>query len=289
MTPGTKKRLLTGLVLIPAIVVAIWWGPPWLIAFATALVSVLALLEFFALADRLGFHAYRFWTCAAALAIIAQQWDASRAAGMSGLGEVLVRARSPQVTLDLVMVGFVFGAAAIALWSRRALADVLPSVCASAAALVLIVVPFSAVVRLDGVPGVGRELLLFTLALVWAGDTAAYFVGRAIGHRKMSPQLSPGKTWEGALANLLGAWVVGGVFGTFLGIGSKHLLIMAVLASVAGQIGDAFESGFKRSAGVKDSGTLLPGHGGMLDRIDALILAAPAVWYYFEWVVMRRP
>lgn len=289
MTPGTKKRVLTGLVLIPAIVAAIWWGPQWLVALATAVVSVLALWEFFALADRLGFHAYRFWTCAAAVAIIGQQWDASRATRISGLGAVLYQARSPHLTLDLVLVGFVFGTAAIALWSRRALAEVLPAVSASAAGLILIVVPFSTVVRLDYVPDLGRELLLFTLALVWAGDTAAYFVGRAIGRRKMSPQLSPGKTWEGALANLLGAWVVGGVFGTFSRIGSKHLLIMAVLASVAGQVGDAFESGFKRSAGVKDSGTLLPGHGGMLDRIDALILAAPAVWYYFEWVMMRRP
>jgi len=66
------------------------------------------------------------------------------------------------------------------------------------------------------------------------------------------------------------------------------MLAMAALGSIAGQVGDVFESAFKRSAGVKDSGTLLPGHGGMLDRIDALILAAPAVWYYFEWVVLKK-
>ena len=93
---------------------------------------------------------------------------------------------------------------------------------------------------------------------------------------------------EGAGANLLGALLVAAVFGFWMKIEPAHMLAMAALGSIAGQVGDLFESAFKRSAGVKDSGTLLPGHGGMLDRIDALILAAPAVWYYFEWFVMRR-
>jgi phosphatidate cytidylyltransferase len=289
MTSGTKLRVLTGLVLIPLVVAVIWLSPTWLVAGFAAVIAVFALLEFFSLAERLGFHAYRFWTYLAALAIFAQQWYASQAASISGLGELLYQARSPRVTLDLVLVGFVFGAAAIALWSGQALSEVLPSVCVSAAGLVLVVVPFSAVVRLDGVDVVGRELLLFTLTLVWTGDTAAYFVGRTMGRWKMSPQLSPGKTWEGATANLLGALLVGALFGFFTRMDPAHLLVMAVLGSVAGQVGDSFESAFKRSAGVKDSGSILPGHGGILDRIDALILAAPAVWYYFEWVVMRRP
>ena len=289
MTSGTKLRVLTGVVLITLVVAAVWWSPTWLVAGFAAVIAVFALLEFFSLAERLGFHAYRFWTYLAVLAIFAQQWYASQAASISGLGELLYQARSPRVTLDLVLVGFVFGAAAIALWSGRALSEVLPSVCVSAAGLVLVVVPFSAVVRLDGVDVIGRELLLFTLALVWTGDTAAYFVGRAMGRWKMSPQLSPGKTWEGAAANLLGALLVGALFGFFTRMDPAHLLVMAVLGSVAGQMGDLFESAFKRSAGVKDSGSILPGHGGILDRIDALILAAPAVWYYFEWVVMRRP
>jgi phosphatidate cytidylyltransferase len=289
MTPGTKKRVLTGLVLIPFVVAVVWWGPTWLVAGFAALIALFALLEFFSLAEYLGFHAYRLWTYLAAVAIFAQQWDASRAASISGLGELLYQARSPRVTLELVLVGFVFGAAAIALWSRRALSEVMPSVCVSAAGLVLVAVPFSAVVRLDGVDLIGRQLLVFTLALVWVGDTAAYFVGRTMGRRKMSPQLSPNKTWEGAAANLLGAWLVGGLFGFFTRMDPANLLVMAGLASIAGQLGDLFESAFKRSAGVKDSGNILPGHGGILDRIDALILAAPAVWYYFEWVVMRRP
>jgi phosphatidate cytidylyltransferase len=126
------------------------------------------------------------------------------------------------------------------------------------------------------------------MVLVWVGDTAAYFVGRAIGRWKMSPRISPNKTWEGAGANFLGALFVAAVFGYWSRIPPAHMLGMAAVGSVAGQIGDLFESTWKRSADVKDSGSILPGHGGMLDRIDALILAAPAVWYYFEWILMKK-
>ena len=143
-------------------------------------------------------------------------------------------------------------------------------------------------VRLDGVGESGPRLLLFTLVLVWVGDTAAYFVGRGIGRWKLAPHISPNKTWEGAVANFFGALLVAVGFSYWTGIPLPHMLGMAAAGSVAGQAGDLFESTWKRSAGVKDSGTILPGHGGMLDRIDALILAAPAVWYYFEWVVMKK-
>jgi phosphatidate cytidylyltransferase len=144
------------------------------------------------------------------------------------------------------------------------------------------------VIRLHGVDILGPQLLLFTVAMVWVGDTAAYFVGKSIGRWKLAPEISPNKTWEGAIANFLGALFVAAVFGYFMKLQPAHTLAMAVVGSVAGQIGDLFESAWKRSAGVKDSGTILPGHGGMLDRIDALILAAPAVWYYFEWVVLKK-
>ena len=288
MSSGTQLRVLTAAVLIPVVVAAIWWGPTWLVAGLAGIIAVLALLEFFAMAEGIGFHAYRLWTCLAALGIFAQQWHAARLANNSRLGDLLDQARSPRVSLELVLFAFVLGAAGIALWSRRALAEVFSSVSVSAAGLLVVALPFSAVVRLDGVDVVGPQLLLFTVVLVWVGDTAAYFVGRSFGRMKMSPQVSPNKTWEGAGANLLGALLVGALFGYWMKIEPAHMLAMAVLGSIVGQVGDVFESAFKRSAGVKDSGTILPGHGGILDRIDALILAAPAVWYYFEWFVMRR-
>jgi phosphatidate cytidylyltransferase len=286
MTSGTGTRLLTAAILVPLVVAAIWWGPTWLVAIVAAVVAILALLEFFSIAARLGFRAYRLWSCLTAAGIIGQQWYASRMASIIRLGDLLDR--SPRITLDMVLFGFVLGIAIIALGSRREIAEVLPSIMASAAGIMFVVLPFSAVVRLHGVDVWGRWLLLFTVVLVWVGDTAAYFVGLGIGRWKMAPQTSPNKTWEGAIANFLGALFVAAVFGYWTKFPPEHMLAMAAVASVAGQLGDLFESAWKRSAGVKDSGTILPGHGGMLDRIDALILAAPAVWYYFEWVILKK-
>jgi phosphatidate cytidylyltransferase len=286
MTSGTGLRVLTAAILSPLVVAAIWWGPNWLVAILAALVAIAALLEFFSIAARLGFRAYRLWSCLTAVGIVGQQWYASRMASINRLGDLLDR--SPRITLDLVLFGFVLGVAVIALGSRRALADVLPSILATASGILFVVLPFSAVVRLHGIDFWGPRILLFTLVLVWVGDSAAYFVGRGIGRWKMAPQISPNKTWEGAIANFLGALFVAAVFGYWTKIPPAHILAMGALASIAGQIGDLFESAWKRSGGVKDSGTILPGHGGMLDRIDALILAAPAVWYYFEWVVIKK-
>jgi len=286
MNSGTGLRLLTAAILIPLVAAAIWWGPTWLIAIVSAFVAIAAMLEFFSIASRLGFQAYRLWTCLAAAGIVTQQWYASRMASINHLGDLLDR--SPRVNLELILFGFVLGVAGIALGSKRSLTEVLPSISVSAAGLLFIVLPFSAVVRLHGVDVVGPWLLLFTVVLVWVGDTAAYFVGRGIGRWKMARQTSPNKTWEGAAANFLGALFVAAVFGYWTKIPPAHMLAMAAVGSVGGQVGDLFESAWKRSAGVKDSGTIIPGHGGMLDRIDALILAAPAVWYYFEWVVRKK-
>jgi phosphatidate cytidylyltransferase len=287
MNSGTGLRVLTAAILIPVVVAAIWWGPNWLIAVLSGLVAVAALLEYFTIASHLGFQAYRLWTCLAAAGIMAQQWYASRMASITRLGDLLDR--SPRVTMEAVLFGFVLGVAIIALGTQRSLTEALASISVSAGGLVFIVLPFSAVIRLQGVDAVGPRLLLFTVVLVWVGDTAAYFVGRGIGRWKMAPHISPNKTWEGAAANFLGALLVAAVFGYWaMGIPPAHMLAMAAVGSVAGQIGDLFESSWKRSAGVKDSGTILPGHGGMLDRVDALILAAPAVWYYFQWAILKR-
>jgi phosphatidate cytidylyltransferase len=117
------------------------------------------------------------------------------------------------------------------------------------------------------------------------GDTAAYFVGRGIGRWKMTPHISPNKTWEGAAANFLGALLVAAVFGYWaMGIPPAHMLAMAAVGSAAGQIGDLFESSWKRSAGVKDSGSLLPGHGGLLDRVDSALFTMPVVYAYLRLV-----
>ena len=130
-----------------------------------------------------------------------------------------------------------------------------------------------------GVPA-GHHWLMFGLMVNWIGDTGAYYVGRRFGRHKLAPLVSPGKTWEGAVASA----VTGLIFGLIylpLAIRGTSLLIAACLAlaaNVAGQLGDLAESAIKRGAGVKDSGTLLPGHGGFLDRVDSTLFALPVLY-----------
>ncbi len=169
----------------------------------------------------------------------------------------------------------------------------------------------------------GALYLLFLMLLVWCGDISAYYVGRAMGKHKLAPRISPGKTWEGAAGSVLGAVALGLLLFHFIGpiangFRGIHLLqspvvgdevkpsfalapvwlvvSFAVCVNVAAQLGDLVESALKRGAGVKDSGTLLPGHGGVLDRIDALLFALPVglifyvaamAKYFAPWALVR--
>ena len=138
----------------------------------------------------------------------------------------------------------------------------------------------------------GPSLVLFLLLVVWTGDTAAYYAGRAFGRHKLAPRLSPGKTWEGSIASVVGSMAIAaGLVAAATALQRRDIVVlsypdsvaywmaMAFIVNVAAQVGDLAESALKRSAGVKDSGSLLPGHGGVLDRIDALLIAAPVLWY----------
>jgi phosphatidate cytidylyltransferase len=283
----TRTRILTAVILIPAVIALIWWGPPLLVAAFGATVAVLALLEFFSLGERVGLKGYRSWTCICAVFMFFQQWEATLAERTSLTRDIVLLHQSPvfAASLEMVLIVFAFGAGAIAVFSNLPLADVLPDIGVSAAALLFVALPFSAAVRLDAI---SPRLLLFALAMIWAGDTLAYFVGRSFGRTKMAAQLSPKKSWEGAFANLAGSLLVGALAARWVGVGMIDMLTMAALGNIAGQFGDLLESAYKRSAGVKDSGTLLPGHGGMLDRIDALVLSLPVVWYYFQLVVAAK-
>ena len=128
----------------------------------------------------------------------------------------------------------------------------------------------------------GRLLILFTLVAVYFGDTTAFYVGRAWGRKKLAPRISPGKTveggWGAVLGSILGALVSKWIF--FPQLSVIHVLILGGAIGVEGQLGDLWESLLKRSARVKDSGTLIPGHGGLLDRIDSVLFAGPLVYYY---------
>lgn len=276
--PGTGVRVLTAAALLPVVVGTVWWGPTWLVAGVVFAVTALALWEFFALGERQALHGYREWTILSSAGLAWSQWTYSRSQSFDLPGNISVVSGEGQRPPEIVLLAFVLGLAALAVSGRRGLAEALPSAGISAAALLLVALPMSYAVRLHGHGAEGPKWLLFALAVVWVGDTAAYFTGRSIGRLKLAPAISPNKTWEGAAGNVIGALLVAAVFSRWLPMEVGRLVVVAALASVAGQIGDLAESAFKRGAGVKDSGALLPGHGGMLDRIDALIFALPVVW-----------
>jgi phosphatidate cytidylyltransferase len=193
---------------------------------------------------------------------------------------------------------------------RRAdLSSGYPPQAAAAFAFIYIALPMGMLVQLRQ-QWAGGFYLLYLLLVVWAGDIFAYFVGKAMGRHLMAPRISPKKTWEGAAASLAASLAVGWLlFRYALPLSSAMLrvglidrrnglfglerpsmfpiIVLTIILNIAAQLGDLVESLLKRGAGVKDSGSILPGHGGMLDRIDALLFAAPILWYYASWRVLQ--
>jgi len=289
----TWKRVATAALLIPVVVGLVLWGSTAIVALAVALITLLALFEYFALGEAIGHRAYRFWTGTCTLVLIYAQWRAVSEPAYKLAGGIIARERSASLTggalpLDAVFFLFVLGVAVLTLATRHPLVEVLPAAGISSSGFILVAFPLSFAIRLHGAAPQGPTLLLFALILVWISDSAAYFAGRSIGKHPFSPKLSPNKTWEGAAAGFLASLAVAFAFMPWVNVPLVHLLAMAALGSIAGQVGDLLESGYKRSAGIKDSGSLLPGHGGVLDRIDALILAIPVVWYYWVLIYSQR-
>ncbi len=288
----TWKRVATAVVLIPFVVGLVVWGSTAIVALAVGLVTLVALFEYFALGEAIGHRAYRFWTATCALIMVYMQWRAvympvySLPGGLTAYrGTEWFAGGMP--SLEVVLFLFVLGIAAITLFTKRPMVEVLPAAGISSSGLIFVAFPLSFAIRLHGSGTQGPSLLLFAMVIIWVGDTAGYFVGRSIGKHTLAPHLSPKKTWEGTVASFFGSLVVGFIFARFMLVPLPHLLGMAAVGNVAGQVGDLLESAYKRSAGIKDSGSILPGHGGVLDRIDALILAIPVVWYY--WILIYSP
>ena len=265
------KRILTALVLIPMVLALVLLGPQWLLTAVTAAVAALASWEFMGLAERVGAKPPRFAVLVAILALFA------------GIFEYPDQATA------------IFGILALGLLVFCTFYIPIDQVTAEASVSIFSLVYTG--LTLTAIPALraesnGPSLVIFLLCVVWAGDTAALYVGRTWGRHKLAPTLSPNKTWEGSLGSIAGSLLAAGAL---LGLAALldiwdsarlsypddvwYWLLLAVIVNVAAQLGDLAESALKRSAGVKDSGTLLPGHGGILDRIDALLLAAPVMWY----------
>ena len=291
----TWKRIATAVVLIPAVVGLVLAARTAWVAVAMAGVMLLALFEYFALGEAIGHRAYKIWTAACACLLMYTQYLAAMeyAHSAGGVREMhrilgLFVIEGPHVA-DVLFI-FLMGIAMVTLATRRPLVEALPAAGISCSGLLLVALPLTYSIRLHGVSLAGKWLLLFALVITWIGDTAAYFVGRAIGRHPFAPHLSPKKTWEGAVASFTASLLVAWAMAHWgrVNVATVHVLGMAAAGNVAGQMGDLLESAYKRSAGAKDSGALLPGHGGILDRIDALVLTFPVVWYYWLWIYSPR-
>ncbi len=262
------RRLASAAVLIPLLAGLIVWAPPLLFSAAVLAVILLAAWEWFAM------HGPGMRDRAVAFPLLAVL-----PAGLLFLGDNFWG-------LYLAAVIMVVGSASVVrsgtTFARLAAAQDM------ACAILFIGVPLGHFVLLRLLPK-GRELIFFLLLTLWLVDTAAYFVGINFGRRRLAPVLSPKKTVEGLLAALAGGLLGGILFGRFLlGIPPAAGAITGLLLALLGQTGDLFESLWKRALGQKDSGHLIPGHGGVLDRIDSFLFTAPALYYLSPWLVGGR-
>ncbi|HXE08504.1 MAG TPA: phosphatidate cytidylyltransferase [Acidobacteriaceae bacterium] len=264
------KRVLTAALLIVVVVALIFFGHLWMLTLASCLVAELAAYEYVKLANTSGGRVPVWWMAAAVALLFYFSYYRP------------TEAQLPVLSLL---------ALALLAWSgfRDELERVLRDAALGLFGLVYIGYPLLLVPMIWNRED-GKPLILFLMVCVWSGDIAALYIGRNFGKHKLS-HLSPNKTWEGAIASVAGS-VIAGLAVVFLGdfLSARgntvlHVLeplsesaLLAAIINIAAQLGDLLESAIKRGAGVKDSGSMLPGHGGILDRIDALLLAAPVLW-----------
>lgn len=268
------KRLWTAIILVPILVVALFVDPsPWSILVFATIAGGLAHDEFLRMAlpaseedPALGLRVVVGALAAAVLALPM----------ILGAGRVL----------PPLLAGAVLVIAAVLLARKRHLerAGRHAAACFAAILYVPLLASLWPLLKLHFGPG----WLFVTLAVAFMSDTGAYAFGRLWGKHKLYPAVSPGKTWEGALGGLVGANIATVGWGSLFllpELSIPHAMVLGTVGSLAGQLGDLFESMLKRSYGVKDSGSILPGHGGMLDRVDALLFVGPVVYYYAAHVV----
>ena len=301
------KRIATAVVLIPIVLALILRAPVWVLAVVAGSVALLTIHEFLKLTESYGVQPMTWPTHVfAALFFLMLGLTAQGDTALVSVGKFLVI-----LAFAAAIIPFVFLTRAMR--GRESQDDNLragyPASAASVFAFCYIALPMGMLVQLRE-QWAGAFLLLYLLLVVWAGDIFAYFVGKSLGRHLLAPRISPKKTWEGAVASLVASVAVGwllfahaepismallraGMIARPDGMNGSEVpamstvILLTIMLNIAAQLGDLVESLIKRGAGVKDSGAILPGHGGMLDRIDALLFAAPLLWYYAAWRVMQ--
>jgi phosphatidate cytidylyltransferase len=296
------KRIATAVVLIPLVLLLVLKASLPVMAIVAAAIALLAIAEFLQLVTRYAvepstFATYTFVALFFLYIIVASTNHTPLVEATAVLyGTALAAALAPFVFLTISM-------------RRDDLASGYPAAAASTFAFAYIAIPMALLVEIRQQPA-GAIWTIYTLLAVWAGDIFAYFVGKSLGRHRMSPEVSPQKTWEGAVASVVASVIVGtlwiqhapAISSTLLRAGLIDrrdgmfgleqpplwpIVLLSVAVNIAAQLGDLVESLIKRGAGVKDSGTILPGHGGMLDRIDAMLFAVPVVWAWGAWRLLQ--
>lgn len=258
------KRVATALALIPIITYIVIWSPYLAFALVLTIIAILCFIEYNGIVAAHGIVPPGLIGFAAGLVVLLEpRGSVTLISGIALVG-LTMALRSNDLREELGRAGALVLGVAYIFGSWRCAAELRT---------------------------ISPYWLFLSIALNWVGDSAAYFVGRAFGRHKLAPVVSPKKTWEGSIASVAGSVVFGFVFAWFAMPGTPLWLIAMVctLANIAGQLGDLSESALKRGAGMKDSGTMLPGHGGWLDRVDSTLFAVPAAYGLIALVKMLAP
>lgn len=263
-----RQRLLSAAVFIPILLVIIWFGPLWLFSLLIAAVALLGAIEFYRLATHGGWQPSVVLGVAFTLFLIADAYFAEPRAT-----EILIPAA---VALPLLW---------LLLHSRgeKTLANWLWTV-GGIFYIGWMLGHFIPLRELEQ----GRDWVILALFTTFAADSGAYLIGRAWGRHLMVPKISPGKTWEGTFAGIIAGIAAAVALNAILGLPVSYwqVSILGFLIAAVAFAGDLVESMLKRSTGVKDSGRLVPGHGGILDRLDSVVFTVVLVYYYVVWVIM---
>jgi phosphatidate cytidylyltransferase len=253
------KRLLTALVLIPAVTYVVLWADYWVFLFVLTAVALLCYHEYAGIAAGYGFGPLSPMGYGAGVLLLVWQgetWPLIAIVALTALAAAMragdLSKTLPCAALLLTGVVYVFGCWKWAMPLREA----------------------------------NHHWLMYALLLNWAGDSGAYYIGRAFGKHKMAPRISPNKSWEGAAASLGTSVLVGGAYliRFIPGVSVAGAVGLTLAANAAGQLGDLVESAIKRGASVKDSSGILPGHGGFLDRVDSTLFTLPVIYLWVKLV-----
>lgn len=262
----TIRRVLAAVVFLPIFYVLVHDLGPVAFFGLVAIAGMLAVGEFYRL--HLGQERWPWWG-----------W-----LGVAATGLLLTSTQWPAFVADrTVLLGIVMIALCLPLLSEKPLRDALTNGMVLVMGVLYVGLTLSYLLLIRGLPD-GALLIFFVVLVSWAGDTGAYVVGKSVGRRALAPVISPKKTYEGLVGGLVLACLMAlAARAWFLpGFSVVDCLVLGILLTTAGLMGDLAESAVKRSAGFKDSGALIPGHGGMLDRLDSLLFTGPAFYYYVK-------